>query len=90
MRHGKANSQIEFLVSEQRTRNEILFEVINQVDESSIGNSAVSKPLGGLAILDELARLCGWSSLQQKKVDGKFVVSWTIPAIRRKKRGEAD
>lgn len=90
MRHGKANSEIRIKVSEQRTRNEMLFEVINQVDSIPVGDGAIAKPLGGLAILDELARLCGWAPPQRTGSEGRFVVSWTIPAIRRKKRGQAD
>lgn len=90
MRHGKANSEIQIKATEQRTRNEILFEVINQIDRVPASNRAVAKPLGGLEILDELARLCGWSPPMRTESEGNFIVSWTIPAIRRKKRGQAD
>lgn len=90
IRHGKAGSAIAIKISEQRNRNEIHFEIKNQLDSGNVKIEEASKPLGGLAILDELARLCGWAPLSRKQVNEDYVVRWVIPAIRRKKQDETD
>ncbi len=90
IRHGKADSAIRVDVTEQRNRNEICFEVSNLVDVRKANEVEQIKPLGGLAILDELARLCGWPSPERRESNGRYVVTWMIPAIRRKNRGETD
>lgn len=89
VRHGRANSAIELDVVEYRNRNEIKFSVSNQtVPGRSVSSHA--KPFGGLAILQELARLSGWSPPEIDESKGRFKLVWRIPTIRRKSQGEAD
>ena len=88
VRHGESSSGIELEICHNRNRNEIVFQITN--DASPIAENKDGKPFGGVAIINELARLCGWESPNRHYQEGRYQVSWTIPAMRRKDESQGD
>lgn len=89
-RHGKAGSRIHVEVELNRTRNELAFRVENQLADTATEDEIQNKPFGGIEIMKELARLSNWSEVAQETQAGSHVLSWSIPAIRRKPEDGGD
>ena len=90
IRHGKPGSRIEFSVDENLIRNELAFEVRNQVNRTEAPTRENLKPFGGINLLLELARISGWTVPEISCEQNMFAVCWRVPMIRRKAEGQGD
>lgn len=81
VRHGQPGTQVDFNIAENRVRNELTFTITNRTNNGSVVDG---KPFGGTDIMQELARLAGWSTPEFNLDVGVHKLTWSIPAIRRK------
>ena len=90
VRHGSPGSKIQFRVNENRIRNQLDFEVTNAVNGEPTKPIAAQRRFGGIAILNELSRLCGWEAPEFQTQGDCFQIRWSIPIIKQTPAGHTD
>ena len=70
------------IVGVDRVRKELTFVIENDMRPGS-PTEPRSESYGGLSIVRAMARLFGWSDLVCRADNGRFVVSWRVPAVDR-------
>jgi hypothetical protein len=86
VRHGAPRSTVRARVSCDRVRRELMFEVENDTSADRVP-SAHGDAYGGIALLETVARLCGWRALEFTPTPGRFRTSWSIPVSERPAAG---
>jgi hypothetical protein len=88
MRHGAPGCVPEVVVECDRVRKELKCSIENAAREErgDRGHSAY----GGLAILEGMSRLFGWTDFTAAPAGGRFVVSWRAALTRRDAPGKPD
>jgi hypothetical protein len=90
VKHGAPGLSIEFEVDIDRARRELNVRVRNEVTlRGDQGDSREDKAYGGLAIIIEIARLCGWKLSTSHCVD-RFELCLSCPVTLQRRDGEID
>jgi hypothetical protein len=87
VKHGAPGVPIELEVDLDRSRRELVLTLRNHLLEPQ--TSAEGKAYGGLAIIVELARLCGWTLTHEVDADA-FVLRWSCPMTLQPDPGQID
>jgi hypothetical protein len=90
VKHGAPGLPIELEADIDRARRELSVRVRNEVHPGGDhGNSREDKAYGGLAIITEITRLCGWK-LSTARGGDRFELSLSCPVTLQRRDGEAD
>jgi PAS domain-containing protein len=89
VRHGLPGSVISIDIVCDPVRRELEFRIENQTADRRTDPPA-GEAYGGLAMLGALARLFEWRDLSVSRADGRFLVSWRVPASVGAPEGQAD
>jgi hypothetical protein len=88
IKHGAAGVPIELDVDLDRARHELCIRVRNSCPTPA-QDSRADKSYGGSAILDEMARICGWE-LSRKLEHEVFELRWFCPVTLQRPVGSVD
>jgi|SRR5579864_3234986 len=89
VRHGRPGCVPCVRIDCDPVRREIVFRVENATASQS-GSEPKGDAYGGVSILRALARLFEWHDLAFTQAEGRFVVTWRVPASVRAPEGQAD
>jgi PAS domain-containing protein len=89
VRHGRPSTQPRVRIDCDRVRKELTLRIENAIEPSRLPAGA-GDGYGGLSIVRAMARLFGWDEITCGAMGEVFVAAWSMPAIERGGRGEAD
>lgn len=89
VKHGTPGVPVELDVDLDRGRRELCLRVRNQCEGPPEGASVAPKAYGGLAIVTELARICGWP-LEHRRDASTFELRWTCGVTQERGDGQVD
>ena len=90
-RHGKRGTSIMVRMIHNQTRNEFCLTIENAVANVEANSLMTnSKPYGGVAIINELTRLCGWLEPEYSTDNEIYRLKIVVPAMWRKPESDAD
>ncbi len=89
VKHGAPGVPVELDVDLDRGRRQLCLRVRNSCATSAEGASPEAKAYGGLAIVTELSRVCGWP-LEHHHEDDAFELRWTCPVTQERAGGQVD